>query len=79
MTSEKENELFETLGCIKNGIENLDKKAEIQNGNFAALAKKVQRHEVFIGKIGAGIAIFVFFVGTAASAAGAVWIRFWSS
>ena len=79
MTGEQEERLYNKLGCIEKGIENLDEKVETQNGNYATLAQKVQRHEVFLGKLGAGVAVFAFVIGTGASAATAFWIRFWSN
>lgn len=53
--------LFTELGYIKKGVEDNTKAVETQNGNVAELRKMVNKHEVFIGKIGAVVAIMTFF------------------
>ena len=77
MTPEQEQKLFTTLGYIRKGLKNNTRAIERQNGNVAALAKRVNSHDVFIGKIGAGIALFAFFVSTSASVATALIFRIW--
>lgn len=77
MTSEQEHKLYTTLGCIQKGVEGLEEKVEKQNGDLAAVVKKVQRHDVFIGKIGAIVATSTFVVTIGVNAAIAAYFRFW--
>ena len=77
MTSEQEQKLYTELGCIKKGIEGLDEKVEKQNGNLATLTQKVQRHEVFIGKVGAIVATSTFVITIGVNAVIASYFRFW--
>ncbi len=73
MTPEQEQKLFTTLGCIQKAVDNNTKATEKQNGSLVDLTKRVNRHDVFIGKIGAVMATVTFFVSVTTAAI----VKFW--
>ena len=75
MTPEQEQKLFTTLGWIKKAVENNTKATLRQNGSLTDLTKRVNKHDVFIGKIGAVMATVTFFVSAGTAALIKLWDR----
>jgi len=76
-TDEDKRKLFTELGYIKKGVENNERSIRTQNGNVAEIRKMVNRHEVFIGKIGAITAAMAFFASIVFTALINMWFRVW--
>ncbi len=62
MTPEQEQRLFTTLGYIRKGLKNNTRAIEKQNGNVADLTKRVNKHDIVLGKVGLGISLGAFFI-----------------
>jgi len=77
MSEGDKQRLFTTLGYIKKGVDANTKQIEKQNGNVADLRKMVNRHEVFIGKVGAITAIIAFFASIVFTFLANAWLKFW--
>lgn len=77
MNPEQEQKLFTTLGYIKKEVENNTEQVKKQNGNVASLTDRVNKHDIFLGKIGLAVATFAFVVSTVAGVTTAVLIRIW--
>ncbi|KKN18195.1 hypothetical protein LCGC14_0958310 [marine sediment metagenome] len=69
MTPEQEQKLFTTLGYIRKGLKNNTKAIEKQNGNVADLTKRVNKHDIFLGKVGLGVSFAAFFITIAVNGA----------
>lgn len=77
MDEKQENKLFTELGYIKKWLETIDKKIERQNAKVSDIQNKVQKHEVFLGKVGAGIAGITFIATVVFSALINALLKFW--
>ena len=75
MNPEQEQKLFTMLGYIKKEVENNTEQVKKQNGNVADLTKRVNKHDVFIGKVGLGVSLVAFFITVAVNGVIA-WIKF---
>ncbi|KKL68833.1 hypothetical protein LCGC14_2121050 [marine sediment metagenome] len=73
LSNADKQKLFTTLGYIKKGVEDNTDAIKKQNGSVADLTKRVNKHDVFLGKIGAVMATVTFFV----SVGTATIIKFW--
>ncbi len=69
MTPEQEQKLFTTLGYIRKGLKNNTRAIEKQNGNVADLTKRVNKHDIFLGKVGLGVSFAAFFITVAVNGA----------
>lgn len=65
MNKQTTNKLIEDIGFIKAKVIDIEKHTLQTNGKVAELGKKVQKHEVILGKFGAGIAFMVFIISLA--------------
>jgi hypothetical protein len=65
MDSRTESKLIEDIGYIKAKVQDIEAHAKETNGSVAALKGTVQRHEIILGKFGAGIAAVAFFLSIA--------------
>jgi len=52
MNDREVHNLFSRIGAIEKWLEGIDKKLGELNGTTAANAKAIQRHDVFLGKVG---------------------------
>jgi len=77
MNDQQEHKLWSELGAIKKWLEVLDRKIDKQNSKVADIQKKVQAHEVFIGKIGAITAMLAFFASIVFAALINALLKFW--
>ena len=64
--SENDFDLALEIGELKGLMTGVAEKLERQNGSLLALQAKVQKHDLFIGKMGLMIAGFVFLLSTMA-------------
>jgi hypothetical protein len=55
-------QMSEDIGYIKGKVESIEKHAETQNSKVAINTKKVQTHDIILGKFGAFISIVAFVV-----------------
>ena len=60
MAEETLHKMLEELGYLRGKVDGIDAKVTVQNGALATLQTKIARHDVVLGKFGAGIAILVF-------------------
>ena len=60
-TDTDKHKLFSEIGYIRKGVDDNTEQIKRQNGNVTDLRKKVDTHDVFIGKIGAIMATMTFF------------------
>lgn len=58
--SDHDAKLHESIGYIRGVVESIDKKVTEQNGSIASMQKKVNKHEIILGKFGAIISGFTF-------------------
>lgn len=77
MNANEKHKLFSELGYIKKWLEGIDDKLKTLNGTTAANAKAIQKHEVFIGKIGLITAGIAFVASVIFAAIINTWIKFW--
>ena len=79
MTPEQEQKLFTTLGYIRKGVDENTRQIIKQNSSVAEIRKTVNRHEVFIGKIGVAVASITFVVTALINGAIVAWVKLWQS
>ena len=59
------NDLHEDVGFIKAKVEAIEKKVDKLNGTTSDNCKKLQKHEIILGKAGMIFVIIVFAITTA--------------
>ncbi len=79
MDEKETHKLFSELGYIRKWLENIDRRLAEQNGHVAQITKKVNRHEMFIGKLGAVTSMIAFTFSIVITLIINAWFRFWKS
>jgi len=77
MNDKETHKLFSELGYINKWLETIDRRLTEQNGHIASVSKKVQRHELFIGKVGAVTTFFAFAFSILVTALINLWFKLW--
>ncbi len=78
-SNEDKHKLFTTIGYIKKGVDDNTEAIRKQDGSVRDLGKRVDKHDVFIGKIGAITAAMAFFASIVFTAIINWAIRVWQN
>ena len=77
MNENQEHKIFTELGYIKKGISNLEFKMDKINGRVQDNDRRIQRHDVLVGKIGATVATVTFVFSVGITLALNTWLKIW--